>query len=103
MRISRENIMPDQLKESKDIQQSNRIKAEQEEILARDQARKAVFLAKEQQIAKVQDARENQRSEARVKEESRQAAREKARRETYLAHEKAISDAHEARKLKENK
>jgi hypothetical protein len=95
--------MPDQLKDSHDNKQKNKLKAEQEEILAKDKARKSVFMAKEQEIAKVQDARETLRSEARAKEETKDTAREKARRETYLAHEKAIADAHEARKAKEKK
>jgi hypothetical protein len=95
--------MPNQSNESHENEQKGKLKAEQEEILAKDKTRKAVFLAKEQEIAKGQDARETQRSEARAKEETKDAAREKARLETYLAHEKAISDAHEARKAKENK
>jgi hypothetical protein len=49
--------------QSIETQRKGKLKAEQEEILAKDKERKAIYLAKEQKIAKVQDARENQRLE----------------------------------------
>jgi hypothetical protein len=88
---------------SKEIKRKEQLKAEQEEINAKDKARKIAYLARENKIAEVQDARETQRTEARAKEAINDAAKEKARKETYLAQEKVIADANEARKSKERK
>jgi hypothetical protein len=75
-------------------------KFRQEEILAKEDARTKSYLAREIEIKKVQDAKQNQRLEARAKEETRELIKEKARKEAYDAREKAILEAQEAKRLK---
>jgi hypothetical protein len=85
----------------KETQRKEKLKAEEAEQVAKDQARKKAYLAREQEIEKGQKSRETRQAEKRASEDIQDSAREKARKETYLAQEKKIAEGQEARKLKD--
>ena len=84
------------LKEAKRVEKS---KAEEVELLAKDQVRKKDYFAREQEIEKGQKAKAAKRGENHANEEIKELAKEKARREAYAAREKAIARDQEARKV----
>jgi hypothetical protein len=80
-----------------------KLKAEEARLLAKEQVRTKVYLAREQEIEKTQKIKETQRAKDLKEEEIREQAKEKARKDAYLAREKIIADEQEARRLKEKK
>ncbi|MBN1190614.1 MAG: hypothetical protein JXA46_12745 [Dehalococcoidales bacterium] len=87
-------------KPDKEAMRVEKLKAEDARLLAKEQARTKVYLAREQEIERVQKLKENQRAEERAREEATELVKEKARREAYLAREKIIAREQETRKLK---
>ena len=76
---------------------------EENEQLAKYQARRKANLAREQAIEKDLRARKTKESEKRAAGEPGRLAKDQARRKAYLAREQAIVEAQEARKLKAKK
>ena len=92
-----------EIQSSKEAKRVEKRKAEEVELLAKDQVRKKAYLAREQEIENGQKAEAAERGENHANEEIKELAREKARKEAYVAREKAIAQDQEARKLKAKK
>jgi hypothetical protein len=88
------------VKEDKRVE---KLKADEAAQLVKEDARKKIYLAKEQEIEKAQKAKYARESEKRASENIKDLAREKARKETYLAQEKKIAERQESRRLKDEK
>jgi hypothetical protein len=86
---------------AKETKRIENLKADEAAQLAKEDVRKKVYLAKEQEIEKAQKAKDAKQSEKRASENIQDSAREKARKETYLAQEKKIAEGQEARRLKD--
>ncbi len=91
-----------EIQSSKETKRAEKSKAEEVELLAKDQVRKKAYLAREQEIEKGQKAKAAKRGENHASEEIKELAREKARKEAYTVREKAIAEALETR-LKDKK
>ncbi len=92
--------------EEKTAEETSRIqklKSEEVKSLAKEEARKQAYLARELEIEKGQKAKEDQRARERADEDVREAAKEKARKEAYQAREKAIAEDQAARRLKDSR
>lgn len=85
----------------KETQRVEKLEAEEASQLAKDDVRKRVYFAKEQNIEKGQKDNEAKQAEKRASENIKDLAREKVRKETYLAQEKKIADGQDARRLKD--
>ena len=80
-----------------------KLKADEAESLAKDQARTKAYLAKEQVIEKSQKIKEDQRAKDRLSENIKETAKDKARGEAYQDREKKIAGEQEARRAKDQK
>jgi len=88
---------------AKETKRAKKLEAQEVARLANEKARAKTYLAREQEIEKVQKAKEAERAKRRANEGIKELAREKARKEAYLAKEKKIADGQEARKLRDKK
>ena len=86
-----------------DTRQTDKRASGEAERLAKEQARKKAWLAKEKAIDEAQEVAQAKRAEKRAVEEAEQLANEQARKKTWLAQEKVIAEATEARRARENK
>jgi hypothetical protein len=87
-------------KDAKEILRIEKLKAEEAQSLAREQARAKAYQDREKDIEKAQAIKDAQRAESRSREEAQEQAREKARKDAYLSREKKMAEEHEIRKSK---
>ena len=95
--------MTDQEELQKEARRKEKHIKDEAESLARDKERRSAYMAREQAIEKVSEARHAERSEKRAVEEGEQSARDQVRRDAFLTREKTRAEGQEARKLKEKK
>ncbi len=96
--------MTDQEEQSlKEAKRKEKRATEENEQLARDQARRKANLAREQTIEKDLKERKTKQAEKRAAEEPERLAKDQAKRKANLARERKITEGQEARKLKAKK
>ena len=86
---------------SNNAKRSEKLHEEEAKQLIKEQGRKKIYLAREQQAESARGIAKAKRLKNRAADESEELARERARKEAYLAKEKKMAEAEEARKLKD--
>ena len=86
-----------------DTRQTDKRAAKEAERLAKEQANKKAWFAREKAVEEAQKVAQAKRTEKRAVEEAEQLSNEQARKKIWLAREKAIAEATEARRARENK
>ncbi len=86
-----------------DTRQTDKRAAKEAERLAKEQANKKAWFAREKAVEEAQKVAQAKRAEKRAVEEAEQLSNEQARKKIWLAREKAIAEATEARRARENK
>jgi hypothetical protein len=103
MRQIWEKRMSDREDSTRENKRLEKLKAEQDPTLIKDDLRKRAHLAREEEIEKAKKAKDAGQAEKNAAENIKDLAREKARKDIYLAQEKKLAEEHQARRLKDKK
>jgi hypothetical protein len=85
---------------TKETLKKEKLKAEDDKSLSKEQERSRVHFAREQEIEKGLKIKENKRAVNRVSQEIKEQARDKVRKDAYIAREKKLAEEQAARKSK---
>jgi hypothetical protein len=88
---------------AKEIKRIEKLKADEAAQADKDEARRKIYMAKDNELEKAQKTADTRNAEKRASENSKDIAKEKARKDAYQAQENKIAEEQNARRLKEKK